>query len=139
MKTRLFFFIPLMLLVLVSYSQTYKFSKLVKKANVQTSTGNEFKVISTAEGPFQIVFKPQTDLQNRMSFRILNPGQTQETGAPWFGQLRDIGYVEKDSTLFKKCLYFEEETMQSILVLIAEDYSKIVIFKSDRSIWEYIK
>ncbi len=70
---------------------------------------------------------------------MLNPGQNNAPSLPWYGLLKEMGYVEKDGKLLKKNLYFDTQNSEQVLVLIADDYSLIVIFKSDDTIWEYIK
>ncbi|MDP3444760.1 MAG: hypothetical protein Q8T08_18030 [Ignavibacteria bacterium] len=139
MKTKLLFLLSLIFFSTVSYSQTYYFSKLVKKANVQTSTGNEQRTIGTTQGSFRIVFETPNDPQIKKLFTVLNPGQANGPGLPWFGLLKDMGFVEKDSKLLKKSLYHDTENDENVLVLIADDYSQIVIFKSDDTVWEYMK
>lgn len=139
MKNKLGILIILLLGVATAYSQTYSFSKLVKKANVETSTGTQERVLSSTQGPFRIIFETPNDPQIKRLFTILKPGQSNAPGLPWFGHLKDTGYGEKNGTVFKKSLYFDTENDENVLVLIAEDYSMLVIFKADDTIWEYIK
>jgi|GEM_PF-2275267 len=136
---KLLFFLSVICLATVSYSQTYSYSKLVKKATVQTSSGYEERIIGTTQGSFRIVFETPNDPQIKKLFTILNPGQANAPGLPWFGLLQDKGYVEKNNKLLKKSLYFDTENNEKVLVLIADDYSQIIIFKSDDTIWEYLK
>ena len=136
---KLLFFLSVICLATVSYSQTYSYSKLVKKATVQTSSGYEERIIGTTQGSFRIVFETPNDPQIKKLFTILNPGQANSPGLPWFGLLQDKGYVEKNNKLLKKSLYFDTENNEKVLVLIADDYSQIIIFKSDDTIWEYLK
>ena len=138
MKT-LLFLLAVICFATVSYSQTYSYSKLVKKASVQTSSGYEERIIGTTQGSFRIVFETPNDSQIKKLFTILNPGQANAPGLPWFGLLKDMGYVEKDNKLLKKSLYYDTENNEKVLVLIADDYSQVVIFKSDDTIWEYLK
>jgi hypothetical protein len=139
MKTRLFILLIFLLSAAISYSQTYTFSKLVKKASVETSSGTQERILSTTQGPFRIIFETPNDPQMKRLFTVLKPGQSNAPGLPWFGHIKDTGYGEKGSTVFKKSLYYDTENDENILVLIAEDYSMLVIFKADDTIWEYIK
>ena len=136
---KLLILLALLWFAAVSYSQTYSYSKLVKKASVQTSSGYEERIIGTTQGSFRIVFETPNDPQIKKLFTVLNPGQSNAPGLPWFGLLQDKGYVEKDNKLLKKSLYFDTENNEKVLVLIADDYSQVVIFKSDDTIWEYLK
>src|SRR5690554_1480294 len=138
MKAKLLFLI-LTFLTTYSFGQTYSFSKLVKKATVETSSGNQERIIGTYQGPYRFVFETPNDPQIKKLFTLLNPGQSNAPGLPWYGLLQEMGYVEKDGKLLKKNLYFDTQNNQRVLVLIADDYSHIVIFKSDDTIWEYIK
>jgi len=138
MKAKLLFLI-LTFLTTYSFGQTYSFSKLVKKATVETSSGNQERIIGTYQGPYRFVFETPNDPQIKKLFTLLNPGQSNAPGLPWYGLLKEMGYVEKDGKLLKKNLYFDTQNNQRVLVLIADDYSHIVIFKSDDTIWEYIK
>jgi len=122
-----------------SFGQTYSFSKLVKKATVQTSTGNQERVIGTYQGPYNFLFESPNDPQIKRLFTILNPGQENAPGLPYYGLLKEMGYVEKAGKLLKKHLYFDTESNDQVMVLIADDYSLIVIFKKDDTTWEYTK
>lgn len=122
-----------------SFGQTYSFSKLVKKATVQTSTGNQQRVIGTYQGPYKFLFETPNDPQIKRLFTLLNPGQENTPGLPYYGLLKEMEYIEKDGKLLKKHLYFNTESNEQVMVLIADDYSLIVIFKKDDTTWEYIK
>ncbi len=134
-----FLFLILTFFTTYSFGQTYSFSKLVKKATVETSSGNQERIIGTYQGPYRFVFETPNDPQIKKLFTLLNPGQNNAPGLPWYGLLKEMGYVEKDGKLLKKNLYFDTQNSEQVLVLIADDYSLIVIFKSDDTIWEYIK
>jgi hypothetical protein len=134
-----FLFLILTFLTTYSFGQTYSFSKLVKKATVETSSGNQERIIGTYQGPYRFVFETPNDPQIKKLFTLLNPGQNNAPGLPWYGLLKEMGYVEKDGKLLKKNLYLDTQNSEQVLVLIADDYSLIVIFKSDDTIWEYIK
>ena len=122
-----------------SFGQTYSFSKLVKNATVQTSTGNQERVIGTYQGPYNFLFESPNDPQIKRLFTILNPGQENAAGLPYYGLLKEMGYVEKAGKLLKKYLYLDTESNDQVMVLIADDYSLIVIFKKDDTTWEYFK
>lgn len=134
-----FLFLILTFLTTYSFGQTYSFSKLVKKATVETSSGNQERIIGTYQGPYRFVFETPNDPQIKKLFTLLNPGQSNAPGLPWYGLLKEMNYVEKDGKLLKKNLYLDTQNNEQVLVLIADDYSLIVIFKSDDTIWEYIK
>jgi hypothetical protein len=72
-------------------------------------------------------------------FTILQPGQSNGPGLPWYAQISEGGYLEKDGKLYKKYSFFDTEREERVPVLIAEDYSVIVIFRTDDTIWEYIR
>jgi hypothetical protein len=134
-------FLTIVLTILTSYSfgQTYSFSKLVKKATVQTSSGNQQRIIGTYQGPYTFEFETPSDPQIKRLFTLLNPGQDNSPGLPWYGLLKEQGYIEKDGKLLKKNLYFNTESNEKVMVLIADDYSLIVIIKNDDTIWEFIE
>lgn len=134
-----FLFLILTFLTTYSFGQTYSFSKLVKKATVETSSGNQERILGTYQGTYRFVFETPNDPQVKKLFTLLNPGQNNAPGLPWYGLLKEMGYVEKDGNLLKKNLYLDTQNSEQVLVLIADDYSLIVIFKSDDTIWEYIK
>jgi hypothetical protein len=122
-----------------SNGQTYSFSKLVKKATVQTSSGNQQRTIGTYQGPYKFVFESPNDPQIKRLFTLLNPGQANGPGLPWYGLLKEMGYLEKDDKLLKKYLYFDTDNKEQVMVLIADDYSQIVIFRNDDTFWEFYK
>jgi hypothetical protein len=138
MKAKILFLI-LTFLTTYSFGQTYSFSKLVKKATVETTSGNQERIIGTYQGPYRFVFETPNDPQIKKLFTLLNPGQNNAPGLPWYGLLKEMAYVEKDGKLLKKNLYFDTQNSEQVLVLIADDYSLIVISKSDDTIWEYIR
>ena len=70
-----------------SFGQTYSFSKLVKKATVQTSTGNQERVIGTYQGPYNFLFETPNDPQIKRLFTLLSPGQENAPGLPYYGLL----------------------------------------------------
>ena len=72
-------------------------------------------------------------------FTLLGPGQNDSPGLPWYGLLKEMGYIEKNGTLMKKYLYDNTGSRENEMVNIAEDYSLIVIFKSDDTINEYYR
>lgn len=129
----------LTILTTLSFGQTYTYSKLVKKANVQTTSGYEQRIIGTYQGPYRFIFETPNDPQIKKLFTLLNPGQSNGPGLPWYGHIKDEGYLEKDGKLFKKSFYFDTDNEERVMVLIADDFSMIVIFKSDDTIWEYIR
>ncbi len=133
--------LTLVLIIITSYSygQTYSFSKLIKKATVQTSSGSQQRVIGTYQGPYQFIFETPSDPQIKRLFTLLNPGQVNAPGLSWYGLLKEQGYIEKDGKLLKKNLYSDTGNNEQVMVLIADDYSIIVILKSDDTIWEFIK
>jgi hypothetical protein len=118
-------------------AQTYSYAKLTKKANVETSTGKNIKTIGTYSGPYTFIFETPTDPSMERLFTLLKPGQSNGPGLPFYGQLQDLGYIEKNEILFKKYLYYDTESKNDVLVLIAENYSSIVIFKSNHEILEF--
>lgn len=111
----------------------------MKKANVQTTSGYEQRIIGTYQGPYRFIFETPNDPQIKKLFTLLNPGQSNGPGLPWYGHIKDEGYLEKDGKLFKKSFYFDTDNEERVMVLIADDFSMIVIFKSDDTIWEYIR
>lgn len=121
----------------ISFGQTYSFSKLVKKATVETSSGNQQRIIGTYQGPYKFVFESPNDPQIKRLFTLLNPGQANGPGLPWYGLLKEMGYVEKDDKLLKKYLYLDTDKNEQVLVLIADDYSQIILFRKDDTIWEF--
>lgn len=122
-----------------SFGQTYSFSKMVKKATVQTSNGNEQRIIGTYQGPYRFVFETPSDPSIKRLFTLLSPGQSNGPGLPWYGLLKEMGYIEKDGLLMKKYLYANTGSRENEMVIIAEDYSLIVIFKNDDTINEYYR
>lgn len=104
---------------------------------MQTSTGNQQRTIGTYQGPYKFIFESPNDPQIKRLFTLLNPGQANGPGLPWYGLSKEMGYVEKDGKLLKKYLYFDTDKKEQVLVMIADDYSQIVIFRNDDTIWEF--
>ena len=50
-----------------------------------------------------------------------------------------MGYIEKDDKLLKKNLFLDSQNNEQVMVLIADDYSMIVIFKRVDTTWEFIQ
>jgi len=132
-------FLLLILTFLTNYSfgQTYSFSKLVKKVTVETTTGKQQRIIGTYAGPYKFLFETPDDPQVKRVFTLLVPGQDNSPGLPYYALLKEMGYLEKDGKLLKKNLYYYTGSDDKVMVLIAEDYSLIVLLKSDDTIWEY--
>ena len=128
-----------LLITEISFAQTFTFSKLVKRASVQTSSGYQQRIIGTYDGPYKFVFESPNDPQIKRLFTLLNPGQYNEAGLPWYGLLKEMGYIEKGGILLKKYLYAYTGNSEKVTVLIAENYSLIVLIKNDDTIEEYIK
>ena len=122
-----------------SFSQTYLFNNLVKKAIVKTANGETQKVIGTYSGPYSFIFETPTDPSIKRLFTILNPGQINGPGIPWYGHIKDLGFVETEGITFQKSIYFDTNSSSDVLVFIALDYSKVIIFRNDQTIWEYSK
>jgi hypothetical protein len=139
MKKICLFLFVLFSFTINSFGQTYSFSKLVKKATVQTSNGNEQRIIGTYQGPYRFVFETPSDPSIKRLFTLLSPGQSNGPGLPWYGLLKEMGYIEKDGLLMKKYLYANTGARENEMVIIAEDYSLIVIFKNDDTIFEYYR
>jgi len=118
-------------------AQTYSYSKLIKKANIETSTGKSFRTLGAYSGPYKFIFETPTDHSIKRLFTLLYPGQSNGPGMPYYGQLQDLGYIEKNEVLYKKYLYYDTDTKSDVLVLIADDYSSIVIFKSNHEVLEF--
>ena len=58
-------------------------------------------------------------------------------GQSWYGFLKDMGYIEKDNILYKKSIYYYTGDDEQVMVLISNDYNKIIIFNKDDTIWEF--
>lgn len=122
----------------ISFSQvTYNYYKKSVKAKVQTENGIEYRLINTYQGPYKFVFETPNDPQIKKLFTLLNPGQQNGPGLPWYGLLKDIGYIEKNGVLFKKSIYYSTADDEQIVVLISNDYFRIIIFNNDDTIWEF--
>lgn len=139
MKSKLFFITLLICSSTLSFSQMRSFSKLVKRANVETSSGNQHRIISTTQGLYRIFFEGSKDSRFKPVFTLLSPGQNNGPGLPRFALLEERGYIEIEGQLLKKCLYSDTGDDAIVQVLIADDYSLVVIFKKDDTILEYIK
>jgi hypothetical protein len=123
---------------LAAIGQTYTYNKLIKKATVQTSSGNEIRIIGTYQGPYKFIFETPNDHQIKKLFTLLSPDQSNRPGLPWYGLLKEMGYVEKDGLIYKKYLYsYTGGNGEQVLVMYPDNYSAIIIFKSDDTIWEY--
>lgn len=133
MKTNIF--ILLILISSISYGQTYSYSKKTVKAKVQTATGNDYRVLDIYAGPYQFVFE-KPDNESKL-FTLLRPNEQLAPGQPWYSLLKDMGYIEKDGILYKKSLYYYTGTDEQVMVLISNDYNRIIIFNTDDTIWEF--
>jgi hypothetical protein len=139
MKAKLFLLGLFAVLSTSVFAQTYSFSRLIRKANVQTVSGSKYRTLGTTEGNFRFVFETPRDRSVKRLFTILQPGQANGPGLPWYAQISESGYLEKDGKLYKKYSFFDTEREERVPVLIAEDYSVIVIFRTDDTIWEYVR
>lgn len=122
-----------------AFSQTYRYSTKTIKALVQTSNGNQQRIIGKYSGPYIFKFENPNDYQIKRIFTLMSPGQYDELTAPWYGLLKEMGYVEKEGVTFKKYLYTDTESGENVLVLLPDDYSMIVIFRKDDTVWEFNK
>jgi hypothetical protein len=121
------------------FCQTYTFSVLSEKVNVETSKGSELRTIANYQGPYSFVFETPSNQKTKRLFTILNPGQRNGPGIPFYGLIEDKGYIEKNGLLMKKSLYANTASGEYEMVLISEDYSLIVIFKKDNTVSEYYR
>lgn len=128
----------LILLIFISqdsFGQTYSYSKKTVMVSVQTANGNEYKTLNIYQGPYRFVFE-NTNTRDKL-FTLLKPNENLRPGQQWYGFLKDVGYIEKDSIIYKKSIYLYTETREQVMVLISSDYNKIIIFNQDDSIWEF--
>lgn len=137
MKKLSFIFVFIFVLHTKILGQTYTFSKLVIKANVETNSGNVLKTIASYQGPYSFIFETPNDPRVKRLFTILEPGQKNGPGLPFYGLIEDKGYVEKNGLLMKKSLYANTATGEYEMVMISEDFSLVVIFKKDNTISEF--
>jgi hypothetical protein len=121
------------------YSQTYSFSKLTKKAKVQTASGYEEAIIETVNRTFKIAFEEPISQGTYKLFTLLQPGDYLRPGQDFYGLLQEQGYLKKGSKLFRKFLYSDTEREENVLVLIAEDYSMVVFFRKNDIVEEYTR
>jgi hypothetical protein len=132
MKSK-FIIILLIINSFVSYCQTYSYMIKTVKAMVQTSNGSEFRTLNKYKGPYSFVFQ---NTQDKL-FTLLKPGENLEPGQHWYGFLKDSGYIEKEGVIYKKSLYMYTGNGAQVMVLISNDYNKIIIFNQDDTIWEF--
>lgn len=125
----------LLFMSFVSFGQTYSFSRKTVKVSVQTAKGNEYRTINTYQGPYKFVF--ETPRNENKLFTLLKPNESLSPGQPWYGFLKDAGYIEKEGILFKKSIYYFTESKEQVMLLISTDYSRIIIFNQDDSLWEF--
>ncbi len=137
MKKTAILFVFILFFYVNIFGQTYTFSKLSKKAYVETSKGTELRTIESYQGPFSFVFESLNDPRTKRIFTIINPGEKNTLILPYYGLIEDKGYIEKNGILMKKSLYANTSTSEFEMVLISEDYSMIVIFKNDNTVSEY--
>ncbi len=113
-------------------SQTYYFQSHVEKVNLDNGS---LRVLNSYSGQYRFEFEKPSDPQIKKLFTIYNPGQGYNSN--WFGLLSDEGFLEKNNKIYKKSIYFDTENSSNVMVLIANDNSGIIIFKSDGTIHEY--
>lgn len=118
------------------HSQSLTFSKLVKLVNIESASGSYIKEVQTIVGPFQIVFEAPPDTRIERAFTILNPSQSNAKKRNWFLLLADSGYVTSNNVVYRKSYYYETKNRENLMVLVAKNYSKFVIFKGD-TVLEY--
>jgi len=128
--------LSLLFFSITSFSQNYSFSKLVIRANVETSSGNEQRVIETKQGTFKFKFE-KSGVNNKTLFTILNPGMNYNPD--YYNLIEEKGYVEKNNILFERGFYYSTEYETGVIVLIAKDKSIIVIFKPNNIVEEYLR
>jgi hypothetical protein len=137
MKTKNLIIYFLFLISSVTFGQTYSYNLKTVKALVQTSNGNDYRTLNAYQGPYSFVFETPNDPQIKRLFTLLYPGQNIAPGQPWYGLLQDSGYIEKNGVIYKKSIYYYTKTNEKVMVMIANDYSQIIIFNSDDTIWEF--
>jgi hypothetical protein len=125
----------LLFISLVSFGQTYSYSKKTVKVSIQTANGNEYRTLNTYQGPYRFVFE-NTNTRDKL-FTLLKPNENLSPGQQWYGFLKDVGYIEKDSIIYQKSIYLYTGTNEKVMVLISSDFNKIIIFNQDDSIWEF--
>lgn len=137
MKAKLLTIYFLFLITAVAFGQTYSYNLKTVKALVQTSNGNEYRTLNTYQGPYRFAFEAPNDPQIKKLFTLLLPGQNIAPGQSWYGLLQDSGYIEKDGVIYKKSIYYFTKNNERVMVMISNDYSRIIIFNNDDTIWEF--
>ena len=129
--------ILLFLFSTICFGQTYSYAKKTVKASVETVNGNEYRTLNVYKGPYRFVFETPNDPQIKKLFTLLMPGQDNGPGLPWYGLLKDSGFIEKNGVLYKKSMYYYTGNDEQVMVLISNDYNSIIIFNHDDTIWEF--
>lgn len=136
MNLKIKLLLSFLLISMTSFSQTHYFSKLVVRANVETSNGTEQRIIETKEGTFKFKFE-KSNTNGKTLFTILNPGM--DYNPDYYVLVEEKGFVENNNTLFERGFYYSTEHETGVVVLVAKDKSIIVIFKPNNIVEEYKK
>lgn len=127
--------LPILFISINLFGQTYSFSELIIRANVETSSGSEQRIIDTKRETFKFKFEKSTD--GKPLFTLIKPGMNY-SDSDYYVLVEDMGYVENNNKLFEKGHYYSTEDETGVIVLVARDKSIIVIFKPN-IIEEYLK
>ena len=122
------------------YSQikTYTFNNLTTSVFADNSYGESEKtIISEERGRFKFEFEYPNDGKTKDIFTIIGPDDNPNDYLPWFGHLKDLGYKKGKGKVYKEMLYFYTKANDSANVLIAMDFSQIIIFHKDGLILDY--
>lgn len=124
-------------LCLKGIAQTYYYSNKEESIIYTTSTGeSSTKTINRETGSFRFVFETSNlDGRSFQLFTIYENGQTYNPG--WYGELEKKGNIEFDNKIFSKTLYSYTGDRSKAFVLIALDYSRVVIFSADGRLYDY--
>lgn len=128
--------LPFLFISISSFSQTYSFSKLVIRANVETSSGSEQRIIEKKQGTFKFEFE-KSNTDGKTLFTILNPGM--DYNPNYYALIEEKGYIENNNKIFERGFYYSTEHEKGVIVLVAKDKTTIVIFKPNNIVEEYLK
>jgi len=117
-------------------AQEYSFSKCLNIVMLKKQSGQkEKRLLSTEEGIFKIKFHNSTDEKLvKDIFVLIKPSDSlieTELLLPSYYHRKDMGYSEFEGKIFKECLYYYSKTQETVMVLFATDFSRVIILQSD--------
>lgn len=115
-------------------SQTYSFNKKEESFIYYSNGEKKSKLKPTNFGNYKFYFELGTDEKTQL-FTVYENGNE----IFWAARLRTLGYMEVEDGIYQVSDYYDTTTQSIIVVMIREDYGRIIIKRLDDTTTMYVR